>query len=601
MDDDTLASGASGPPPARGAGHLLAPGTVFAGEFRVLRMVGRGGMGAVYAVEQLATGRERALKLMDAALVTDPRSRERFLQEARVGSRIASEHVVEVVDAGVEREAGVPWIAMELLEGETLADRLAAGGALPPAEAWEILEQLGHALGAAHAAGIVHRDVKPENVFLARPRRSDVRRTVKVLDFGIAKLLRSAVTSGHTTAAVGSPMWMAPEQTGAGQISPAADVWSLGLLAFQVLTGHVYWKTAQRPDAPLGALLTEMLVDDPAPATARAATLPGTRVLPAGFDAWFARCVVRDPAARFRNAAEAIAALGPLLGVKAAAATAAAPPAAAVRTPTERLPAPATTTTDAARAVAVTGAAGTDVGVSAERPAGRRRAMLPVAVLTAVVAVLATYWLLRAFDGAPREPERNAAQTVVRVAESDVDLGPHAADAARSVPAAVLDAAEGTPPSAAEAAVEAGEGGAAPDGTVGADGGVAGDAGDAAALEPSAAAPERDASPASGEPDAGGRRPPVGGRMTRAARQFHNAVVVGCWLDNPPTDPRPVSVAFRVTYDQYGTMRTFTVRGDVSDQFKYCVGTRGRSFRFQPLPDEPVVAWRTMLGDDEVP
>jgi hypothetical protein len=87
--------------------------------------------------------------------------------------------------------------------------------------------------------------------------------------------------------------------------------------------------------------------------------------------------------------------------------------------------------------------------------------------------------------------------------------------------------------------------------------------------------------------------------LTPPARHFNNAIVVGCWRDNPPADPRPVEVAFRVTYDQFGTMRTFQVQGDVSDAFKRCVGLRGPSFRFDPLPPEPAVAWRAVLGRDD--
>lgn len=605
MDDDTLASGPASAPPIRGAAPRLEPGSIFAGEFRVLRLVGRGGMGAVYAVEQLATGRERALKLMDPSLVTDVRSRERFVQEARVGSHIESEHVVEVVDAGVDRETGTPWIAMELLQGETLADRLASRGALPPAEAWEILRQIGHALGAAHAAGIVHRDIKPENIFLARPRRSDVRQTVKVLDFGIAKLLRSAAASGHTTAAVGSPMWMAPEQTGAGPISPAADVWSLGLLAFHMLAGHVYWKNARAADAPLGALLTEMLVEEPVPASDRAATLPGAPALPAGFDAWFARCVVRDPASRFRDGAEAIAALGPLLGAGAAGVPVAAPP--VPRTPTDRLPAvgergaaAGTTTSDAARAVAATGSASAEsAGEAPEAVRARRwRAMVPVAVLVALVAVAAVAWFLRGRRGEEAgTPERPA----VRVAAAAPDTGAApardavAADeplerADASVLPVPSDAAD--PPSTREVAVVAPTG-------------VSSDASPATteviAAEPQETGGTQDGSstPASSESDAGARRRPAAGRMTPAARQFHNAIVVGCWRDNPPSDPRPVEVVFRVTYDQYGTMRTFRVEGDVSEHFKRCVGIRGQSFRFDPLPPEATVVWRAVLGAED--
>jgi serine/threonine protein kinase len=156
------------------AGLDLREGAIFADQFRVVRPLARGGMGAVYVVEQLATRRERALKLMHPTLVSDERSLERFGREAQVSARIESDHVVEVIAAGVDRASGTPWLCMELLRGEDLAARLARGP-LAPAETREIVRQLGHALGAAHRAGIVHRDLKPENLFLAVSRREGVR------------------------------------------------------------------------------------------------------------------------------------------------------------------------------------------------------------------------------------------------------------------------------------------------------------------------------------------------------------------------------------------------------------------------------------------
>lgn len=176
--------------------HGLQPGSVFAGDFRIERALAMGGMGAVYVAEQLSTGRKRALKLLLPSLVESERSRERFEQEARVASRIASDHVVEVVSAGVDPASGAPWLAMELLEGETLAGRVERAGPLPPAETLEVMRQLCHALGAAHASGLVHRDIKPENLFLARPRRDGVPFTLKILDFGIAKLTEDVRARG---------------------------------------------------------------------------------------------------------------------------------------------------------------------------------------------------------------------------------------------------------------------------------------------------------------------------------------------------------------------------------------------------------------------
>lgn len=136
----------------------LAAGTVFAEDFRVVARLAAGGMGVVYVAEQLSTERQRALEVMHARIAEDTKSHERFVQEARVGSKI-EEHVVEVIAAGVDAEAGAAWLAMELLEGQHLADVVQDRGRLPVAEVRAIFDQLCHGVGAAHAAGIVHRDL----------------------------------------------------------------------------------------------------------------------------------------------------------------------------------------------------------------------------------------------------------------------------------------------------------------------------------------------------------------------------------------------------------------------------------------------------------
>ncbi len=137
----------------------LEQGELFASDFRIERALGSGGMGAVYVATQLSTGKSRALKIMRPELVEDPGQRGRFEQEARIGARIASDHVVDVIAAGIDPTSGAPWLAMELLDGEDLAALVARRGALPPGEALEIVAQLVHALTAAHAAGVVHRDL----------------------------------------------------------------------------------------------------------------------------------------------------------------------------------------------------------------------------------------------------------------------------------------------------------------------------------------------------------------------------------------------------------------------------------------------------------
>jgi serine/threonine protein kinase len=276
----------------------LEPGAVIGGDFVLVRQLGQGGMGAVYIAEQKSTGKLRALKVMHREMAPDPTLQRRFEQEAKVGGLIKSGHVVEVIAAGVDEARGLPYLVMELLDGIDLRRHLVERGALPVAEVRAIFEQLCHGVAAAHAAGIVHRDLKPENIFLARPSRvGSLDAVVKVLDFGIAKIAADAVTSG--TAAVGSPLYMAPEQTAPGPVTPAADVWALGLIAYELLTGEHFWRSAALPTATPTHLLREIVLDPIPLATER-----GGARLPPGFDAWFARSVARPPADRFRDAGE---------------------------------------------------------------------------------------------------------------------------------------------------------------------------------------------------------------------------------------------------------------------------------------------------------
>jgi serine/threonine protein kinase len=266
-------------------------------------------MGAVYVATQLSTGKERALKVMLPQLVSNAKLRERFEREARVGALIESDHVVDVIGAGVDDETGLPWIAMELLDGQDLADYAVAHGCFSVAELVPLMRQLCHALGAAHRAGVVHRDIKPENVFVALARSAQSPWTVKVLDFGIAKMVAQAKVDASRTATIGSPSWMAPEQTEArAEITPATDVWALGLIAFWLLTGHPYWIAANEPDATMHALMREILFDPIPQAGERAREYGVAERLPDGFDAWFERCVARAPAARYPDATSAFAA-----------------------------------------------------------------------------------------------------------------------------------------------------------------------------------------------------------------------------------------------------------------------------------------------------
>lgn len=288
-------------------------GSLFAGDYQIIRPLKEGGMGAVYVAKQLSTDKLRALKLMQPQLVREPRLRKRFQDEARVAARIKSRHVVEVIGAGVDEKTGLPWLAMELLEGQDLDSRVREGGPLSGTEINEVFAQLCHAMGAAHEAGIVHRDLKPENIFLADERQVGVPFTVKVLDFGIAKI-RDDAQADRTNAPVGTATYMAPEQSTVEQdVTPAADVWAIGLIAFFTLTGKQYWKSANQQPCNLHSIVGETAYAPLVPASQRAQELGHAQPLLAGFDGWFERCVVRELERRFANATAAYEALGALL------------------------------------------------------------------------------------------------------------------------------------------------------------------------------------------------------------------------------------------------------------------------------------------------
>lgn len=292
----------------------LAQGSNFAGdEYEIRRPLDAGGQGSVYVALQKSTGQERALKIMRSHLITDPKMRKLFEQEVRIGALIESDHVVQVVGAGVS-ETGIPWLAMELLKGQVLSKRLDEHQTMSASELLELCKQLCHALAAAHRKNIVHRDLKPENIFLAEPRMSGVPFLVKILDFGIAKIIASNATveTGGTggTGGMGTPEWMAPEQSdGKANITAAADVWALGLVVFRALTGYHYHRAANESPIPYMPIMREVLFEPLVPASARANEYKVGSRITRELDAWFARCIVREVDQRFKDAGEAYSAL----------------------------------------------------------------------------------------------------------------------------------------------------------------------------------------------------------------------------------------------------------------------------------------------------
>jgi eukaryotic-like serine/threonine-protein kinase len=296
----------------RGGIPEIPYGTVVGNEYMVLQPLSRGSTAALYVAEQLSTSSHRALKVLRPECVSDPTLYRRFEREAQVAARIPSEHVAQVIAAGVDGKLDLPWIAMELLEGQNLAHHVEEHGPMAKEAVRETLEQLCHALAAAHKLGIVHRDLKPANVFLSEARRVGSKRVVKVLDFGIAKIVAESVTLQN--APLGTPSWMAVEQTLGEPVTTATDVWALGLLAFFMLTGKAFWHASARPDNTR-AVLREIVYDPIPIAWARAIDLGvPDRLIPDGFNEWFAQCVVRTVRDRFVNAGAAYAALANALG-----------------------------------------------------------------------------------------------------------------------------------------------------------------------------------------------------------------------------------------------------------------------------------------------
>ncbi len=291
---------------------MLTAGTIIGRDFRIVRLLKEGGMGVVYVAEQLSLREMRALKIMKGAIpgLEDAerlrRYRERFLEEARRSSGLRSAHVVKVVASGLDESANTPWLAMELLRGEDLDAALERRERFSWAETRLLFEQVGHGLAAAHAAGVLHLDLKPENLFVAEPESSGVPFTMKVLDFGIGRVLEEQRTSVTATTAVGSPLWMSPEQALKQRVSASTDLWALGLIAYRCVTGRHYWREANKTAAEFAptAWILELMTQPLEPASARAREQGVEALLPRGFDAWFARCVARDREQRWQSVGE---------------------------------------------------------------------------------------------------------------------------------------------------------------------------------------------------------------------------------------------------------------------------------------------------------
>jgi serine/threonine-protein kinase len=275
------------------------------GNYRVVSKVGSGGMGTVFLAEHERISRRAAIKVLAAELAHNPDILRRFFNEARATSLMQHPGIVEVLDCGVHEPTGRPYIVMEYLEGETLAARLARMGRMGWERACERGREIAEALRIAHQHGIVHRDLKPENVFLVAGGEPGAREAIKVLDFGVAKLLHEAqsVSSTHPGKLLGTPEYMAPEQCGGpGEVDERTDIYALGCLLYELLCGEPPF-TART----LGELVVAHLSRVAPAASSRAPFVP------APLDRLIGRMLSKRPADRPRDMGQVAQALAAIL------------------------------------------------------------------------------------------------------------------------------------------------------------------------------------------------------------------------------------------------------------------------------------------------
>jgi len=280
----------------------VAPGSVVAGRYQLERVLGTGGMGTVWVAHDTALDSKCALKLVDSEQAKIDEVRVRFEREAKASAQLRGAHVVHVFDYGIWGD--VPFIAMELLEGEDLAQRLARDKRLSPQDTYWIIAHICRALSKAHSMGIVHRDLKPENIFLVDTGAETI---AKVVDFGIAKHDGYSVGDRTTKigAFLGTPHYVSPEQARGQFTDGRSDLWAVGVIAFQCLTGKLPFSSES-----LGTLMGQILYDEIVkPSSIRPE-------LPSGFDGWWEQVSRRRPEARFQTAQELSDALGEALDIE---------------------------------------------------------------------------------------------------------------------------------------------------------------------------------------------------------------------------------------------------------------------------------------------
>jgi serine/threonine protein kinase len=269
----------------------LQSGWMVTENLRLVRQIGEGGMGSVWVAEHLTLDTEVAVKFMAPELATHPDAVARFTREAKSAARMRSPHVVKIFDYGFQK-GGIPYMTMELLEGEDLEDRVSRAGRLSLKDTVEVVSQLSKALSEAHALGVVHRDIKPDNVFLMTCGDDFF---VKMLDFGIAKSSGAGVRVTNSGTTIGTPIYMSPEQIlSAKDVDYRCDLWSLAVVAYYCLTGRVPFEGETFGAVCIAIDRGRMKL----PSQLRSE-------VPRAVDEWFTKALARDMNERFRSAKEA--------------------------------------------------------------------------------------------------------------------------------------------------------------------------------------------------------------------------------------------------------------------------------------------------------
>ena len=291
------------------AGRTFATGELVAGRYRIERFLAQGGMGEVYEAHDLALGEPVALKTVRPDVAADELAFERFKREIQLARQVSHRNVCRIHDLGTHRSeaaegayaAGeIPFVSMELLRGETLSERIARDGPMSEERALPLVRQMVAALAAAHGVGIVHRDFKCANVVLEP--EADGERVV-VTDFGLARGRQGGEAAATLTVAgavMGSPAYMAPEQVEGGEVTPAVDVYALGVVLFEMLTGRLPFKG----ESPIATAVKRLTEAPPRPGSLRAG-------ISERWEAAVLRCLARRPEERFQRAGEVLAALEP--------------------------------------------------------------------------------------------------------------------------------------------------------------------------------------------------------------------------------------------------------------------------------------------------